>query len=144
MLSRLQSMPLGSIAEWRARIGSSWCALGWPFKTRSPFRGGAGQLQTPLPLDQVVTMMMILIIFTAINLVFHIVWTTGHYHTHLGECHAIKIPSVMTNYYQNLMHYFGTFHNLDITPFKSHWSTFVPISTLHHLLWHFRYIACLT
>ena len=79
------SMPLGSIAEWRARIGSSWCSLGRPFKTRSPFRGGAGQSQTPLPLNQVVTMVMILIIFTAINLAFRIIWTTGHYRAYLGE-----------------------------------------------------------
>ena len=26
-------MPLASVEEWRARIGSSWCALGRPFKT---------------------------------------------------------------------------------------------------------------
>ena len=79
-------MPLGSIAEWRARIGSSWCALGRPFKTRSPFRhAGAGRLQTPLTLNQVVTMMMTLIIFTAINLTVRTVWTTGHYRAYLGK-----------------------------------------------------------
>ena len=79
-------MPLGSIAEWRARIGSSWCALSRSFKTRSPFRhSGAGRLQTPLTLNQVVTMIMILIIFTAINLSVRIVWTTGHYRAYLGE-----------------------------------------------------------
>ena len=26
------AMPLASVEEWRARIGSSWCALGQPFK----------------------------------------------------------------------------------------------------------------
>ena len=26
-------MPLASVEEWRARIGSSWCALDRPFKT---------------------------------------------------------------------------------------------------------------
>ena len=26
-------MPLASVEEWRARVGSSWCALGRPFKT---------------------------------------------------------------------------------------------------------------
>ena len=26
-------MPLASVEEWRARIGSCWCALGRPFKT---------------------------------------------------------------------------------------------------------------
>ena len=78
-------MPLGSIAEWRARIGSSWCALGRPFKTRSPFRGGAGHLQTPLTLNQVVTMMTILVIVTALNLALRSVWTTGYYRAYLGE-----------------------------------------------------------
>ena len=29
-------MPLESIQEWRARIGSSWCALGRPMKSKSP------------------------------------------------------------------------------------------------------------
>ena len=82
-------MPLGSITEWRARIGSSWCALGRPFKTRSPFRGGAGRLQTQLTLSQVVTMMTLLIMFTAINLALRIVWTTAHYRAYLGECLVI-------------------------------------------------------
>ena len=27
------AMPLASVEEWRARIGSCWCALGRPFKT---------------------------------------------------------------------------------------------------------------
>ena len=27
-------MPLGSIEVWRARIGSSWCALGRPMKAK--------------------------------------------------------------------------------------------------------------
>ena len=112
-------MPLGSIAEWRARIGSSWCALGQPFKTRSPFRHtGAGRLQTPLTLNQVVTMMMTLIIFTAINLTVRIVWTTGHYRAYLGKSWE------NSKYYQkvarNALLYSGLFaswmlHSLEIT-----------------------------
>ena len=86
-------MPLGSIEEWRARIGSSWCALGRPFKTRSPFRGGAGRLQIQLTLNQVVTMMIILIMFVAMNLALRIVWTTGHCHTYSG-----KYPVTNNNY----------------------------------------------
>ena len=79
-------MPLGSVAEWRARIGSSWCALGRSFKNRSPFRhAGAGRLQTPLTLNQVVTMIIILTILLAINLALRVVWTTGHYRAYLGE-----------------------------------------------------------
>ena len=33
----IEAMPLASVKEWRARIGSSWCALGRPFKaSKSP------------------------------------------------------------------------------------------------------------
>ena len=78
-------MPLGSIAEWRVRIGSSWCALGRPFKTRSPFRGGMGRLQKPLTLNQLVAMMTVVIIFTAINVGIRVVWRTEHYRAYLGE-----------------------------------------------------------
>ena len=31
--SNYEAMPLASVEEWRARIGSSWCALGRAFKT---------------------------------------------------------------------------------------------------------------
>ena len=31
--SAAEAMPLASVEEWRARIGSCWCALGRPFKT---------------------------------------------------------------------------------------------------------------
>ena len=73
-------MPQGSVAEWRARIGSSWCALGRPFKTRSPFRGSAGQSKTAkLTLNEVVTMMMILIVFVGANLAFRAFLIGGHY-----------------------------------------------------------------
>ena len=35
--SNYEAMPLASVEEWRARIGSCWCALGRPFKTsKSP------------------------------------------------------------------------------------------------------------
>ena len=72
-------MPLGSVTEWRARIGSSWCALGRPFKTRSPFRGNAGQSKTKLTLNEVVTLMMILIAFVGANLAFRAILIGGHY-----------------------------------------------------------------
>ena len=36
----LLAMPLGSNQEWRARIGSSWCALGRPLKSKSSQRIG--------------------------------------------------------------------------------------------------------
>ena len=28
-------MPFASVEDWRARIGSCWCALGRPFKSKS-------------------------------------------------------------------------------------------------------------
>ena len=92
-------MPLGSIAEWRARIGSSWCALGRPFKIRSPFTWRAGQLQLPtqLTLNQVMIMMIILIMLVGINLALHRVWTTGHYRAYLGKINILTHDS-MGNY----------------------------------------------
>ena len=62
-------MPLWSIGEWRARIGSSWCALGQPFKTRSPFRrgGGGGRVLRALTQSDVVTMIIMLMVFIGIN-----------------------------------------------------------------------------
>ena len=133
-------MPLGSIAEWRARIGSSWCALGRPFKTRSPFRGGAGRLQTPLTLNQVVTMMTILVIVTAINLALRIVWTTASYRAYLGEypVHhqytAILLCTSITKLLTKLF-LFRTCYWLGVSGSHNPWSTlFVPISILcHHL-----------
>ena len=60
-------MPLWSIGEWRARIGSSWCALGRPFKIRSPFRGGGERVLRALTQTDVVTMIVVLMAFIGIN-----------------------------------------------------------------------------
>lgn len=78
-------MPFGSIAEWRARIGSSWCALGRPLNARSTYRHGAGRLQQiQLTLKQAVIMNIVLIMFVAMNLALRTVLTTGHYRADLG------------------------------------------------------------
>ena len=61
-------MPLWSIAEWRARIGSSWCALGRPFKSMSSLRYRTGKLQGVSTLNQVVTTMILLIMLIGANL----------------------------------------------------------------------------
>ena len=37
-------MPLWSVQEWRARIGSSWCALNRPIRSKSPYRSRGGYL----------------------------------------------------------------------------------------------------
>ena len=99
-------MPQGSVAEWRARIGSSWFALGRPFKTRSPFRGSARQSKTAkLTLNEVVTMMMILIVFIGANLAFRAFSIGGHYREipgirkHSNICHR-KIVITITVLYR--------------------------------------------
>ena len=53
-------MPLWSVAEWRARIGSSWCALGRPFKTKSSLCHGEGQTEKTLTWNHVTVMMSLM------------------------------------------------------------------------------------
>ena len=77
-------MPLWSIGEWRARIGSSWCALGRPFKTRSPFRGGGGgggRVLRALTRSDVVTMIIMLMVFIGINFGLRILVTEGYHNS---------------------------------------------------------------
>ena len=70
-------MPLWSIGEWRARIGFSWCALGRPFKTRSPFRGGGGRVLRALTRSDMVTMIIMLMVFIGINIGLRILVMRG-------------------------------------------------------------------
>ena len=74
-------MPLWSIGEWRARIGSSWCALGRPFKTRSPFRGGGGggRVLRALTRSDVVTMIIMLMVLIGINFGLRILVMRGYH-----------------------------------------------------------------
>ena len=81
-------MPYWSIGEWRARIGSSWLALGRPFKTRSPFRG---KKQRALPLSQGVTMMFLLIMSIGVNLGLRALVARGHHLPLLSEWHAWSV-----------------------------------------------------
>ena len=75
-------MPLWSIGEWRARIGSSWCALGWPFKTRSPLGGGGGRrVLRALTRTDVVTMIIMLMVFIGINFGLWTLVMRGYYHS---------------------------------------------------------------
>ena len=78
-------MPYWSIGEWRARIGSSWWAMGRPFKTRSPFRG---KKQRALPLSQGVTMMLLLIMSIGVNLGLRALVIRGRHLPLLSEWHA--------------------------------------------------------
>ena len=75
-------MPYWSITEWRARIGSSWSALGRPFKTRSPFRG---KVQKALTLSQGTTTMLLLIISIGVNLGLRALVAGGHHLPLLSE-----------------------------------------------------------
>ena len=63
-------MPLASNEEWRARIGSSWCALGRPFKRRSrkcpPSNSGDVQLSSH----------HLLFLVTVIILLTQMMWVT--------------------------------------------------------------------
>ena len=76
-------MPYWSIGEWRARIGSSWCALGRPFKTRSPFRG---KTQRDLTLSRGVATLFLLIMSIGINLWLHTLVARGCHLPLLSEC----------------------------------------------------------
>lgn len=61
-------MPLDSIQEWRARIGSSWCALGRPMKSKSPHgtgrpkrcRSGGGKILSSCVQDHPVFVLTVL------------------------------------------------------------------------------------
>ena len=61
-------MSYWSIGQWRASIGSSWCALGRPIKTRSPYRGGGGCSHTMLTRTRAVSMIIMLMVFVGIHL----------------------------------------------------------------------------
>ena len=76
-------MPLWSIGEWRARIGSSWCVLGRPFKIRSPFRGG--RVLRALTRSDVVTMIIMLMVFIGINFGLCILVMRGCHHSLKSE-----------------------------------------------------------
>ena len=72
-LSRLQTvtMPLWSNEEWKARIGSSWCAIGRSIKCKSSVSHGSGTLQlsggTMLQVVSMVMMMILMAIITGID-----------------------------------------------------------------------------
>jgi hypothetical protein len=82
LLQYLIIMPLWSIGEWRAHIGSSWCALGRRFKTRSPFRGGGGgRVLRALTQSDVVTMIIMLMVFIGINFGLRSLVMNGYHHS---------------------------------------------------------------
>ena len=73
-------MPYWSIAEWRARIGSSWCALGRPYKIKTSIGHGARVVKKELTLNRIVTMLILLIILIGINIGVRESVAEGHHY----------------------------------------------------------------
>ena len=85
-------MPYWSIAEWRARIGSSWCALGRPQKIKSSIRHGTRMVKKELTLNRVVTMMIILVMLVGTNIGIRGFVAGGHHHELISKyasCRAV-------------------------------------------------------
>ena len=81
----MTEMPYWSIGEWRAHIGSSWCALGRPFKMRSPFRG---KTHRGLTLSQGVATLFLLIMSIGVNLGLRTLVARGRHLPLLSEWNA--------------------------------------------------------
>ena len=79
------TMPYWSIAEWRARIGSSWCALARPVKSKSSFRCRTGWIRRVLTMNQVVTIMIMMIMLIRVNFGLHSIISGGYYHPLTSE-----------------------------------------------------------
>ena len=73
-------MPYWSIAEWRACIGSSWCALGRPHKIKTSIKNGARVIKKELTLNRVVVMLIILILLIGVNIGVRTSVEEGHHH----------------------------------------------------------------
>ena len=78
-------MPQWSVAEWSARIGCSWLAIGRPFKTKSSFSDGVGWVRRVLTMNQVVTMTIMMIILIGANLALCALVNTGYHRPIIGQ-----------------------------------------------------------
>ena len=58
----VSTMPLGSVQEWRARIGSSWCALGRAIKSAVSGGGPTRQLCGEAMLQVLYVLMMLTLV----------------------------------------------------------------------------------
>ena len=83
-------MPYWSISEWRACIGSSWCALGRPHKIKSSIRHGARVVKKELTLTRVVTMIILLTILIGVNVGVRGIVTAGHHHQLISQCMGLE------------------------------------------------------
>ena len=99
-------MPQWSVAEWRARVGGSWLAIGRPIKSKSSSSsGGAGCMQQVLTMNCVVIMMSLMLVLIGVNLLLRALLVdrsdlrpiTGNWHNTLPE-------SLCTHLYYYCMH----------------------------------------
>ena len=80
-------MPYWSTAEWRARIGSSWCALGRPHKIKPYIKHGKKIRKKELSFNLVVTVIIIFwTIPVGMNIFMDALVTERHHHRLLGKC----------------------------------------------------------
>ena len=92
-------MPLWSNEEWRARIGSSWCALGRPFNTRfARCRDTSRGMLTLHQVDIMMVIMMMLLIAGNLGLAA----TQAHHKMLLSKhikctCSCLKYSGAMAN-----------------------------------------------
>ena len=77
------TMPYWSVAEWRARIGSSWCALGRPIK--QSVRYGARVVKKELTLNRVVILLILLTLLIGVNIGVRSSLEEGHHHQLMSE-----------------------------------------------------------
>ena len=77
------TMPYWSIAEWRARIGSSRCALGRPIK--QSVRYGARVVKKELTLNRVVITLILLTLLIGVNIGARSSLEEGHHYQLMSE-----------------------------------------------------------
>ena len=85
-------MPLGSVEEWRARIGSSWCALGRPVK--SVCGGGVTRPMSGEVMLQVLYVLMMLTLVVVIQRVRKMNKSLSDYHKELRSKTKLIIISL--------------------------------------------------
>ena len=130
-------MPQWSVAEWRARIGGSWLAIGRPFKTKSSYSRGAGWVLRVLTMNQFVTMtinMMIMLIGT--NLVLRVLVNRGYHlrliigqYNYLWYTYSIAFMFVLIDLLR-----FGPLSSWNLYLLNSGYLVTVFVSTLYHFL----------
>ena len=85
-------MPLWSIADWRARIGSSWCVIGRPLhKRKMPRRQSKGKSQFLRVLCGCITSLLMVALAT-------LMLYTGPGPAEMSDCKIIIVLSELHSY----------------------------------------------